>query len=1527
MVSCLGFPSRLPSSLFDMLAIRTHGDAFFRNLTAGAISLTDPRVVAIVDDIASLADVHHYSAAATELQLSPADLSSYRSLALGHSLMVCAVLASIFALCAPKASIAGPTALDLARFAADPATLAALLDANPDRIPLTSSLATHLTSANLQSLAAIVSSASALLQHSAVFIGSTSLTTAWNAFHSNMFLAQASLSSPLVRTEALADLEALRLESVLAQVAPPRITHDSGSYHTRISVGIYSPTANAVIHYTLDGSLPSHTSPRLASPLLHIDRDGNVALRAIAIAPGSLRRLPSLQAATSSSSVVLAAEEANSCGPNLVDDNICLRPSDVECLHLVGSGSFGAVYTGSWSGTSVAIKHLRLAPAAASSPGIVDAIIQEVGTLAAITAPNVVHILGALQTPLAIVSEFAERGSLAAILTSNHTILDASIIFKWANDITAGLAALHAAGVVHGSLNPRNVLLDSNWVAKLADYGLAPAKGDLSLVAASHAFVTSTRKLPPATTDQLANTCHSSRSNPGGPPLHRSSRSGQSSVFASHDLLDSSITSAALGDSTLVSIPEYPVGDVSDLYYAAPEVIANGRAAVSKASDLFALAITLWELTSRRRVYADQNPLAVAVEVARGARPPLEDIPPTFALLGNVTSGLWAQSPDERLPLTDALSLMADLFDPEVVIFPSEPQAPFGSILAVKVIFPQALSLLAANPGLCHSALVESLTMVVDTVEAAAGCVLASHPTSVLFSLHNPSDVHPIALALHARSPTVGPPVLLAVRGVIETTRSSHGEYKLGGAVIDDLLNLESRVVAAPASLPSEGCLALVADRLADELKRAHAASGTAISLISPPPALASLHPPILRIELPAVVAPSLNINSTGSSMSKTSTTLETPRTLLSERVLSSGKPRSSFGSSGLNDTTLLSHELVTTSTLAAVAFLSGAATEKLIRGASRPVRGSYANLRRTRWQTQSVVVKHLVTQSFSNQELLAIAADVASATIAGSASKCLSPPLALCIEPPNVAIIFPRLRYCTLRTMAVHPDVVRARYPSLLVPSLDIVCALGTALIDAIEALHMATGAAHGALTPSNVSIVLSSSGFPTRVILSDFGLAAIRRLVGPKCILPSASYASPEVLSGKTIAKQADTFTFGSMLYQIACGQPAFTGNNETVTAARVIAGDHAPIPSMIPEPLARLIIDCWAPIPERRPTPLVIRHTLSNVCAQALSTDWLLFTTTVYNLGGWFAPGSSPWLQLVVLSAIMSDDSDAGAAVLGEDGVGLLLGDVGLCSVYPALEERDPPADAGGSGGLVVASLPSSTPVGVIEWLAAEAANSCATESYDVLVLRNLFVLPSYTNHAVPASLVAAAIDAYAAQAASGNAEAAPAGLLPAAVAVVPDVAGQRASRIARLASRIPLLRQVSVRQTKIHVYALPHDLAAAAWQLIASHRAEPLDSQLLAVFPPPRTEILRDATDAPVEVVHLAWHASHVPADGSAVAEPVDDAIHLLALPAGDSLETQLLDDFPQARTTVSLAIGLSIGLDDSDFTWYSSALMF
>ncbi|KAL4458956.1 hypothetical protein ABPG75_013821 [Micractinium tetrahymenae] len=116
-----------------------------------------------------------------------------------------------------------------------------------------------------------------------------------------------------------------------------------------------------------------------------------------------------------------------------------------------------------------------------SKEKVLAALHQDGDFLTAMRHPNCATFLGICTEPPAVVTEFAERGSLWSlwdVLRSAVEGTTAAEELTWqrrlrlALGVARGLAYLHACGIVHGDLKSPNVLTDGGWNAKLTDFGL-----------------------------------------------------------------------------------------------------------------------------------------------------------------------------------------------------------------------------------------------------------------------------------------------------------------------------------------------------------------------------------------------------------------------------------------------------------------------------------------------------------------------------------------------------------------------------------------------------------------------------------------------------------------------------------------------------------------------------------------------------------------------------------------------------------------------------------------------------------------------------------------------------------------------------------------------------------------------------------------------------------------------------------------------------------------------------------------------
>jgi len=148
----------------------------------------------------------------------------------------------------------------------------------------------------------------------------------------------------------------------------------------------------------------------------------------------------------------------------------------------IGQGSCGTVYHALWYGSDVAVKVFSKQE---YSEEVILTFRQEVSLMKKLRHPNILLFMGAVMSPqrLCIVSEFLPRGSLFRLLQRSATKLDVRRRVHMALDIVRGMNYLHHSSppIIHRDLKSSNLLVDKNWIVKVADFGLSRLKRETFL--------------------------------------------------------------------------------------------------------------------------------------------------------------------------------------------------------------------------------------------------------------------------------------------------------------------------------------------------------------------------------------------------------------------------------------------------------------------------------------------------------------------------------------------------------------------------------------------------------------------------------------------------------------------------------------------------------------------------------------------------------------------------------------------------------------------------------------------------------------------------------------------------------------------------------------------------------------------------------------------------------------------------------------------------------------------------------------
>ena len=154
----------------------------------------------------------------------------------------------------------------------------------------------------------------------------------------------------------------------------------------------------------------------------------------------------------------------------------------------IASGGMGSVYIGIQRGAAgfkrpVAIK--RAHPYLLEDPAFRDTILREARNASAVRHPNVVSVDDVEESDgeLLLVMDYVEGTSLSHVLAA-RTALSAPVAVRIVMDVCAALNAIHVArneegvmlGLVHRDVSPQNILVDTDGIARLTDFGIA--KGD-----------------------------------------------------------------------------------------------------------------------------------------------------------------------------------------------------------------------------------------------------------------------------------------------------------------------------------------------------------------------------------------------------------------------------------------------------------------------------------------------------------------------------------------------------------------------------------------------------------------------------------------------------------------------------------------------------------------------------------------------------------------------------------------------------------------------------------------------------------------------------------------------------------------------------------------------------------------------------------------------------------------------------------------------------------------------------------------
>jgi predicted ATPase/serine/threonine protein kinase len=200
----------------------------------------------------------------------------------------------------------------------------------------------------------------------------------------------------------------------------------------------------------------------------------------------------------------------------------------------------------------------------------------------------------------------------------------------------------------------------------------------------------------------------------------------------------------------------------------------------------------------------------------------------------------------------------------------------------------------------------------------------------------------------------------------------------------------------------------------------------------------------------------------------------------------------------------------------------------------------------------------------------------------------------ACALNHPNIVTIYELGHVSGTRYIAmelVNGETMRKLLASGPIPFRKAV-AIAAQIADALAKAHE-IGIVHRDLKPENLMV----SGDATAKVL-DFGLAKLRVLNHPRgsdlstttitekgTVMGTIGYMSPEQVTGGEVDFRSDQFSFGSVLYEMVTGFPAFRKKTHAETTAAILRDEPERARMQAPPPFLWIVERCLAKDPKQR------------------------------------------------------------------------------------------------------------------------------------------------------------------------------------------------------------------------------------------------------------------------------------------------------------------------------------------------------
>jgi len=162
------------------------------------------------------------------------------------------------------------------------------------------------------------------------------------------------------------------------------------------------------------------------------------------------------------------------------------RVGDYEVIAILGAGGMGQVYKVR-NIISDRIEAMKiLLPNLESDPELGDRFMREIKVQASLDHPNIagLHTAQRIGNQLVMIMEFVEGNTVESAIHKGPLAIPTAV--DYTRQVLAALSYAHARGIIHRDIKPANMMVTSQGVIKLMDFGIAKLTADPKLTQTGH---------------------------------------------------------------------------------------------------------------------------------------------------------------------------------------------------------------------------------------------------------------------------------------------------------------------------------------------------------------------------------------------------------------------------------------------------------------------------------------------------------------------------------------------------------------------------------------------------------------------------------------------------------------------------------------------------------------------------------------------------------------------------------------------------------------------------------------------------------------------------------------------------------------------------------------------------------------------------------------------------------------------------------------------------------------------------------